>query len=57
MNRELDKILKDPEIVSQLATVGFFTEGADTPETTRAFVRSQYDLWGKVAHDIGLRPE
>jgi len=57
MNRELDKILKDPEIVSQLATVGFFTEGADTPEATRAFVRSQYDLWGKVAHDIGLRPE
>jgi hypothetical protein len=43
--------------VSQLATVGFFTEGADTPEATRAFVRSQYDLWGKVAHDIGLRPE
>jgi tripartite-type tricarboxylate transporter receptor subunit TctC len=57
MNRELDKILKDPEIVNQLATVGFFTEGADTPEATRAFVRSQYDLWGKVAHDIGLRPE
>jgi tripartite-type tricarboxylate transporter receptor subunit TctC len=57
VNRELDKILKDPEIVSQLATVGFFTEGADTPEATRGFVRSQYDLWGKVAHDIGLRPE
>jgi tripartite-type tricarboxylate transporter receptor subunit TctC len=57
VNRELDRILKDPEIVSQLATVGFFTEGADTPEATRAFVRSQYDLWGKVAHDIGLRPE
>jgi tripartite-type tricarboxylate transporter receptor subunit TctC len=57
VNRELDKILKDPEIVGQLATVGFFTEGADTPEATRAFVRSQYDLWGKVAHDIGLRPE
>jgi tripartite-type tricarboxylate transporter receptor subunit TctC len=57
VNRELDKILKDPEIVRQLATVGFFTEGADTPEATRGFVRSQYDLWGKVAHDIGLRPE
>ncbi len=57
MNRELDKILKDPEIVSQLAKVGFFTEGADTPEATRSFVKSQYDTWGKVAHDIGLRPE
>jgi tripartite-type tricarboxylate transporter receptor subunit TctC len=57
MNRELDKILKDPEIVAKLATVGFFTEGADTPEATRAFVKAQYELWGKVAHDIGLQPE
>jgi tripartite-type tricarboxylate transporter receptor subunit TctC len=57
MNRELDQILKDPEIASKLATVGFFTEGADTPEATRSFVKAQYDLWGKVARDIGLQPE
>lgn len=57
MNRELDQILKDPEIAGKLATVGFFTEGADTPEATRAFVKAQYDLWGKVARDIGLQPE
>jgi tripartite-type tricarboxylate transporter receptor subunit TctC len=57
MNRELDKILKDPEIVAKLATVGFFTEGADTPEAMRTFVKAQYELWGKVAHDIGLQPE
>ena len=57
MNQELDKILKDPEVVKQLAVVGFFTEGADTPAATGAFVRAQYELWGKVAHDIGLQPE
>jgi tripartite-type tricarboxylate transporter receptor subunit TctC len=57
MNRELDQILKDPEIAGKLATVGFFTEGAETPEATRAFVKAQFDLWGKVAHDIGMQPE
>jgi tripartite-type tricarboxylate transporter receptor subunit TctC len=57
MNRELDKILKDPEVVHQLAVVGFFTEGAGTPEETRAYVKAQYDLWGKVTRDIGLKPE
>ncbi len=57
MNAELYKVLKDPEVVKQLAVVGFYTEGAGTPETTRAYVRSQYELWGKVAHDIGLQPE
>ncbi len=57
MNAELDKVLKDPEVVKQLAVVGFYTEGAGTPETTRDYVHSQYELWGKVAHDIGLQPE
>jgi tripartite-type tricarboxylate transporter receptor subunit TctC len=57
MNRELDKVLKDPDIVKQLAVVGFFTEGAGTPEATGQFVHTQYELWGKVAHDIGLQPE
>ena len=57
MNRELDKVLKDQDVVRQLAVVGFFTDGADTPDGTRAFVHAQYELWGKVAHDIGLQPE
>ncbi len=57
MNQELDKILKDPEMVHQLAVVGFFTEGAGRPDETRAFVKAQYDLWGKITRDIGLQPE
>ncbi|HEY1540944.1 MAG TPA: tripartite tricarboxylate transporter substrate binding protein [Xanthobacteraceae bacterium] len=57
MNRELDKILKDPEVAHTLSVVGFFTEGAGTPQSTRDFVRAQYDLWGKVTRDIGLKPE
>ncbi len=57
LNRELDKVLKDPDVAKQLAKIGFFTEGAGTPQSTRDFIRAQYDLWGKVAHDIGLQPE
>jgi tripartite-type tricarboxylate transporter receptor subunit TctC len=57
MNQALDQILKDPDMVHQLAVVGFFAEGAGTPEATRAFVKAQYDLWGKVTRDIGLKPE
>ena len=57
MNQELDKILKDPEVANQLAVVGFFTEGAGTPDETRAFIKTQYDLWGKITREIGLKPE
>jgi tripartite-type tricarboxylate transporter receptor subunit TctC len=57
MNQALDQILKDPDMIHQLAVVGFFTDGAGTPEQTRAFVKAQYELWGKVTRDIGLKPE
>ncbi len=57
MNRELDKVLHEQAIGEKFATVGFFTEGAETPEATRDYVRAQYELWGKVARDIGLQPE
>jgi hypothetical protein len=44
-------------MVNKLADLGFFTEGADTPEATDAFVRAQYELWRKIVHEIGLQPE
>jgi tripartite-type tricarboxylate transporter receptor subunit TctC len=57
LNQEMDKVLKTPDMVKRLADVGFFTEGAETPEATRAFVKAQYDLWSKVVREIGLQPE
>ena len=57
LNQEMDKVLKTPDMVKRLADVGFFTEGAETPEAARAFVKAQYDLWSKVVRDIGLQPE
>jgi len=57
LNQELDKILKDPDVAHQLAVVGFFTDGAGTPDEARAFIETQYDLWGKITREIGLQPE
>lgn len=57
INHEMDVILKNPEIAARLAELGFFTEGADTPEGTGRYIRSQYEIWGRLARDIGLQPE
>lgn len=32
MNRELGKVLRDPEITARLREFGVYTEGGDTPE-------------------------
>jgi tripartite-type tricarboxylate transporter receptor subunit TctC len=57
LNQEMDKVLKTPEMVRKLADLGFYTEGAETPQATSAFVKAQYELWAKIVRDIGLQPE
>jgi tripartite-type tricarboxylate transporter receptor subunit TctC len=47
LNREMDAILKNPQISGKLADLGFFATGADTPASLRAYVRTQYELWGR----------
>ena len=53
----MDRVLKDPAISNRLVDFGLYTQGADTPEATGTFIRSQYETWGKVARDIGLEPQ
>jgi hypothetical protein len=53
----MDAILKNPQISGKLADLGFFATGADTPASLRAYVRTQYELWGRLTRDIGLQPE
>jgi tripartite-type tricarboxylate transporter receptor subunit TctC len=57
VNAEMDKILRDPEIRERMRKAGFYSEGAGTPEQAAAYIRSQYDAWGKVVKEIGLQPE
>jgi tripartite-type tricarboxylate transporter receptor subunit TctC len=57
MNREIDKVLQDPEVSQRLATLGFYTEGGDTPEGTGRFIRSELASWGRLVKEIGVQPE
>jgi tripartite-type tricarboxylate transporter receptor subunit TctC len=57
INREMRTILNDANNVKRLRDIGFYTDGAGTPETTGQFIRSQYEAWGKVVKEIVLQPE
>ncbi len=57
VNREMDKVLKDPEVRARMQKAGFYSDGAGTPDSTAAYVKAQYDAWGKVVKEIGLQPE
>jgi tripartite-type tricarboxylate transporter receptor subunit TctC len=57
MNREIDRVLLDPEIVQKMTDIGVRTEGADTPEGFGRFIGAEHERWRKVVQEIGLEPE
>lgn len=57
VNREMDEILKDPDVRARMQKVGFYSDGAGTPEQTAAYIKAQYDAWGRVVKEVGLQPE
>ena len=56
-NRGVEKTLKDPELVEKLRGFGIYTEGAGTPESVAAFMRSEREKWAKTVQEIGIKPE
>ena len=57
VNLELDKVLKEPHIRERMQAAGFYSEGAGSPASTGAYIKSQYEAWGRVVKEIGLQPE
>src|SRR5438309_11485731 len=57
VNREMDRILKDAETVQRLRGLGFFTEGAGTPEAVAEAIRADTAKWGGIVKEIGVQPE
>ncbi len=57
VNHEMDKILKDPETAQRLRALGFFTEGAETPEAVAEAIRADTAKWGRIVKEIGIEPE
>jgi len=53
----MDKILKDPDAVQRLRGLGFFTEGAETPEAVTEAIRADTAKWAKIVKEIGIEPE
>ena len=56
-NRDVDKVLTDPEVAQRLFDLGLVNEGAGTPESLADFLRAERGRWEKLVKDIGLQPE
>jgi tripartite-type tricarboxylate transporter receptor subunit TctC len=57
VNREMDGIMKDPEVIGRLESSGFKTRGGGTLKEVNDFVQGQHMAWGTLVREIGLKPE
>jgi len=57
VNRDMDKVLADPEIAQRLYDFGLVNEGAGTPESLNDFLRAERERWAKLVREVGLQPE
>ena len=57
VNAELDATLGDPDIVQRLREMGFYTDGAGTPQALNGFLRAERERWSRVVREIGIQPE
>jgi tripartite-type tricarboxylate transporter receptor subunit TctC len=57
LNHEMDRLLSSPELIKRLGELGFYIDGAYTPNAVTEFVRGQRDKWGKIVRAIGIERE
>lgn len=57
VNRDMERVLADPDIAKRLYDLGLVNEGAGTPESLNEFLRAERDRWARLVKDIGLQPE
>jgi tripartite-type tricarboxylate transporter receptor subunit TctC len=56
LNREMNAAMKLPDVRARLELLGLEV-WTESPEYLGALMKSEYDKYGKVAHDIGLVPK
>ena len=56
LNRELRKIIDDPDVKSKLGNVGF-EAFSSTPKDFEDFIKVQLGKWSKMVKDAGIQPE
>src|SRR5262249_35290998 len=50
-NRDMDKVLADPEVAQRLYDLGLVNEGAGTPESLAEFLRAERGRWARLVKE------
>ncbi len=57
LNREVDRIVRDPDFVQRLVGIGMTTSGAGTPQSLVEFMRAQRENWDRMLSGVHIEPQ
>lgn len=57
MNKEINAVLKEDEVVKRLTAMAFTITAGGSPADTGKYVAAQHAAWGKLVEEIGIKPE
>jgi tripartite-type tricarboxylate transporter receptor subunit TctC len=57
LNKEIDAVLKEPDIAPRLRAFGLASSGAGTPESTGNFIAAEKNRWSNLVKELGIEPQ
>ena len=57
INRELDRILRTPEVVERMLAMGSIAEGTGSPQAVGGFVNAEFGRWDKIVKSLNIQAE
>jgi tripartite-type tricarboxylate transporter receptor subunit TctC len=57
LNREIDRIVREPEVVQQLDRLGMTNSGAGSPESVAEFMRLERENLDRVLGGLNIKPQ
>ena len=57
LNREIDAVLKDAEVLQRINQFGLGTSGAGSPQSTGDFIRTQHERWAGIVKELNIQPQ
>jgi tripartite-type tricarboxylate transporter receptor subunit TctC len=57
LNREIVRIVSEPDVVKQLHTLGMTNSGAGTPESVAEFMRLERENLDRVLTSLDVKPQ
>ena len=57
VNRDVDRVLRDPEVAKKLFELGPVVEDVGTPESLRQFHKEEHERWARLVKATGIQPE